>query len=95
MYEWLILLTCLSGTISFRTNAYEDDAPSTGRARFDLQTQSKRRRKVEMPDLHTQYEELLDTVWRCERRERLYDRMEAQIRFERSLEKRCGASRAD
>jgi hypothetical protein len=100
MYEWLILLACLSGNITFRINAHEDDAPwqsrpPSERARSRLQTQSEGRRKVEEPDLHTQYEDLLDTVWRCERQERLYDRIEAQIRFERSLRKRCGGDRAD
>jgi hypothetical protein len=33
-------------------------------------------------DLHTQFEELLDTVWRCERRAALQDRIDAQARFD-------------
>ena len=43
---------------------------------------------VEILDLHTQYEGLLDTVWRCEERARLQDRIDAQIRFDELQSKR-------
>lgn len=33
------------------------------------------RAKPAVPDLQTQYEELLDTVWRCEREARLDDQI--------------------
>jgi hypothetical protein len=36
----------------------------------------------EVPDLQTQFEALLDTVWRSERMWKLQDRIEAQIRKE-------------
>ena len=44
--------------------------------------------KVEIPDLQTQYEALLDTVWRCEHRARFEDRIDAQNRFEERQSKR-------
>ncbi|MGH2976660.1 MAG: hypothetical protein ACRDLL_17620 [Solirubrobacterales bacterium] len=47
--------------------------------------------RVEIPDLHTQYEALLDTVWRCEARARLDDRIDALTRFEERQSKRCSA----
>ena len=34
-------------------------------------------RGFEPPDLHTQFESLLDQVWRCEAEWRLYDRIDA------------------
>ena len=37
----------------------------------------RRRRDPNAPDLHTQYESLLDQVWRCEADWRLYDRIDA------------------
>lgn len=40
------------------------------------------RREVQAPDLQSQYEELLDTVWRCERRANLMDRIDARARFD-------------
>lgn len=40
------------------------------------------RRPAEVPDLQTQYEALLDTVWRCEERARLLERIEAQARYD-------------
>ncbi len=36
-----------------------------------------RRRDPNAPDLQTQYESLLDQVWRCEADWRLYDRIDA------------------
>jgi hypothetical protein len=36
----------------------------------------------ELPDLATQLESLLDTVWRCERMWNLHDRMDRQIRWD-------------
>lgn len=44
--------------------------------------------KDKAPDLHTQYEELLNTVWRCERMARLEQRMEALARWEEQRERR-------
>ena len=49
---------------------------------------SRDRLKVDIPDLHTQYEALLDTVWRCEERARLQDRIDAQNRFDELQSKR-------
>lgn len=46
------------------------------------------RPKVDIPDLHTQYEALLDAVWRCEERARLQDRIDAQNRFDELQSKR-------
>jgi hypothetical protein len=40
------------------------------------------RQAAQTPDLQTQYEALLDTVWRCEERARIQDRIEAQARFD-------------
>jgi hypothetical protein len=37
----------------------------------------RRRRDPNAPDLHTQYESLLDQVWRCEADWRFYDRIDA------------------
>lgn len=37
----------------------------------------KRKRDPHAPDLHTQYESLLDQVWRCEVDWRLFDRIDA------------------
>lgn len=53
-----------------------------------MKRHSKDRLKVDMPDLQTQYEDLLDTVWRCEDRARLMDRLEARTRFEELNSKR-------
>ncbi|HKC18738.1 MAG TPA: hypothetical protein VKE27_03825 [Candidatus Dormibacteraeota bacterium] len=39
-------------------------------------------REAEIADLHTQYEGLLDTVWKCEKRARQQDRIDARARFE-------------
>ena len=40
------------------------------------------RDRYEVPDLHSQFESLLDTVWRCERMRKLEDRIDRQIRWE-------------
>lgn len=53
-----------------------------------MKRHSRDRLKVEIPDLHTQYEALLDTVWRCEERARLQDRIDAQDRFDELQSKR-------
>lgn len=53
-----------------------------------MKRHSKDQLKVEIPDLHTQYEALLDTVWRCEARARLQDRIDAQNRFDELQSKR-------
>jgi len=51
------------------------------------------RSRVETPDLQTQYEALLDTVWRCEERARLDDRIDAQARYEAQRHRRNGRRR--
>lgn len=53
-----------------------------------MKRRSRDRLKVDIPDLHTQYEALLDTVWRCEERARLEDRIDAQNRFDELQSKR-------
>lgn len=53
-----------------------------------MKRRSKDRPRVEVPDLHTQYEALLDTVWRCEGRARLQDRVDAQTRYDELHSKR-------
>ncbi len=40
------------------------------------------RSAADAPDLQTQYEALLDTVWRCEQRARLQERIDGQARFD-------------
>ena len=47
----------------------------------------------EIPDLPTQYEELLDAVWRCERQGRVDDRIDALVRFEQLQSLRKGRLR--
>lgn len=51
----------------------------------------KSRRGSEIPDLHTQFESLLDQVWRSEEEWRLYDRIDA---FCASEPDHCGVERA-
>lgn len=60
-----------------------------------LKRQSHKARAAETPDLHTQFVSLLDTVWRCEERADLEDRVEARIRFEAQRDKhqRCRGPR--
>jgi hypothetical protein len=58
-----------------------------------MKRQSTDRLKVEVPDLQTQYEELLDTVWKCEERARLDDRIEARARYEELQSKRWHGAR--
>lgn len=53
-----------------------------------MKRHSRDRLKVDIPDLHTQYEALLDTVWQCERRARFEDRIDAQNRFDELQSKR-------
>ena len=53
-----------------------------------MKRQIEVRPKVEVPDLHTQYEALLDTVWRCEERAELQDRIDAQGRYDELRGKR-------
>jgi hypothetical protein len=43
---------------------------------------------VPAPDLHTQFEALLDTVWRCEHRADINDRIDAQARLDSLQPKR-------
>jgi hypothetical protein len=53
-----------------------------------MKRHSKDGHGIVIPDLQTQYEELLDTVWRCEARKRVEDRAEAWARFEELQRKR-------
>jgi hypothetical protein len=45
------------------------------------------------PDLHTQYESLLDQVWRSEADWRLWDRVDALVMLETLRAKRAGGAR--
>jgi hypothetical protein len=45
------------------------------------------------PDLHTQFESLLDQVWRSESGWRLWDRVDAAVMQETLREKRATANR--
>ena len=56
-----------------------------------LKRNTKDRPEVEIPDLQTQYEALLDTVWRCEERARFEDRIDAWNRYEELQSRRCSA----
>lgn len=66
MYEWLCLLSCLSGYVYVDTGAYKADTPSRRR---NWALDSGR------PDLQTQLESLFDCVWRQERMWRLENRI--------------------
>jgi hypothetical protein len=44
------------------------------------------------PDLHTQFESLLDQVWQSEADWRLWDRVDAAVRMETMREKRAAAN---
>jgi hypothetical protein len=46
------------------------------------------RSKSDAPDLHTQFESLLDQVWRSESDWRLWDRLDAAVTLEKLREKR-------
>jgi hypothetical protein len=50
----------------------------------------KPRRFHEAPDLASQYEQLLDTVWRCERDARFLDKIELGERLEQFTRQSCG-----
>ena len=56
-----------------------------------MKRKAEDRLRFEIPDLQTQYEALLDTVWRCEARARLEDRIDARTRYEEVQSKRCSA----
>jgi hypothetical protein len=45
------------------------------------------------PDLHTQYESLLDQVWQSEADWRLWDRVDALVMLETRRERRAAANR--
>lgn len=45
------------------------------------------------PDLHTQFESLLDQVWRSESDWRLWDRIDAAVLLDTIREKRAAARR--
>lgn len=40
-------------------------------------------KRAERPDLQTQFEELLDQVWRCESEWRFDDRLDVQLKIKR------------
>ena len=48
--------------------------------------------KSDGPDLQTQYEELLDTVWKCEREARFDDRLALVNDLEQVRIRRCHPS---
>lgn len=58
-----------------------------------MRRHSEDRPRVEFPDLQTQYEALLDAVWRCEDRARLEERIDAQMRYDELQGKRCSSAR--
>ena len=47
-----------------------------------------RERRSDVPDLRTQWESLLDQVWRCEADWRMWDRLDAAVRIETLREER-------
>lgn len=47
------------------------------------------RAKSDAPDLHSQFETLLDQVWRSEADWRLFDRLDAAVKLEDLREKRA------
>ena len=47
------------------------------------------------PDLRTQWESLLDQVWRSEAEWRLWDRLDAAVRIETLREQRAGRQERD
>jgi hypothetical protein len=49
--------------------------------------------RSDAPDLHTQFESLLDQVWRSESEWRLWDRVDAAVMQETLREKRATANR--
>lgn len=53
-----------------------------------MKRSSGSRRVTEIPDLQTQYEALLDTVWRSEERARQQERIDAQARFDAQQQQR-------
>lgn len=65
LYEWLCLLSCLSGYVYFSTDVGNADTPS--HPRWALASGP--------PDLQTQLEDLFDCVWRQERMWHLEDRI--------------------
>lgn len=60
-----------------------------------MKRHSEDRLRVEVPDLQTQFETLLDTVWRCEDRARLQDRIDAQTRYDELHSKRTAGSKSE
>jgi hypothetical protein len=48
--------------------------------------------RSDAPDLHTQFESLLDQVWQSEADWRLWDRVDAAVRMETIREKRAAAN---
>ena len=53
----------------------------------------KSRSSTDAPDLHTQFETLLDQVWRSESNWRLWDRVDAAVLLETIRERRAAAGR--
>jgi hypothetical protein len=49
--------------------------------------------RSDAPDLHTQFESLLDQVWQSESDWRLWDRVDAAVLLETIREKRAAANR--
>ena len=53
----------------------------------------KSKSRNDAPDLHTQFESLLDQVWQSESDWRLWDRVDAAVMLETIREKRAAALR--
>ncbi len=78
LYEWLCLLACFSG---YGCLVDQFDEPSSPPQR-PIGGWTVPQRARDGLDLQTQFEEMLDTVWRCERWARMHDRIDAVTRFE-------------
>ena len=53
-----------------------------------LKGRNDRNPRADVPDLRTQWESLLDQVWRSEAEWRLWDRLDASVRIEQLREQR-------
>ena len=53
----------------------------------------KFKNRSDVPDLHTQFESLLDQVWQSESDWRLWDRVDAAVMLETIRERRTTANR--
>jgi hypothetical protein len=64
------------------------------RARFTSRSQEVRfKTRSDAPDLHTQFESLLDQVWKSESDWRLWDRLDAAVKLDARQKKRLQSDR--